>query len=95
MIRIIYKNFSWVVLGILVVAGLVASLYFSLQPRPIPKIRYSLFQSPKELGVALTQRLRLEIKQASVIFFGIDPSNLDQYQIVIGALELLRTEGRN
>jgi hypothetical protein len=93
MIRIIYKNFSWVVLGILVVAGLVASLYFSLQPRPIPKIRYSLFQSPKELGVALTQRLRLEIKQASVIFFGIDPSNLDQYQIVIGALELLRTEG--
>lgn len=91
--RSFYKNISWVVLGILVVLGLAVSLYFSLQPRPIPKIRYSLFSSPKDMGQALTQRLRLEIKQAAVVFFGVDPLNPDQYQIVLGALEALRNEG--
>ncbi len=88
-----FKYISWVVLGVLLVSGLSISLYFSTQPRPIPKIRYSLFASPSELGTALTQRLRLEIKQANLIFFGIDPLKSDQYEIILGALELLRAEG--
>lgn len=87
------KYISWIMLGILGISGLSISIYFSIQPKPIPKIKYSLFSSPEEIGLAITHRLRLELSKETLIFLGIDPSNLEHYSLVNGFIAAMQKEG--
>ena len=86
------KYVSWIALGILVLVGLTVSIYFSLQPRPIPKIKYSAFSQPQDISRAIVDRLRLEIKQSPLVFLGLNPENPEHYQVWQSFLDDLKKE---
>lgn len=62
-----------------------ASLYFVLtfgmNPRPLPKIRPSHFETMENLGGAVTLRLREEIKRAEILAWGVFEGNEDHQDI--------------
>ena len=87
------KYASWIALGVMALAGLTVSLYFAIQPRAIPKIQYSQFTSPQEMAWAIGQRLRLEIKQADLVFLGVEPQMENQLIICQSLMDQLKKEG--
>lgn len=87
------KYLSWIVLGLSVLAGLTVSIYYAIQPKPIPQIKFSQFKEPAEMGQAIYHRLRLEIKNSSVIFLGVEPEKEDHMKIWNGFLEAANSEG--
>jgi hypothetical protein len=83
------KYFYWTFLGIIVVAGLVVSIYFGLQPKSVPKIKSSLVADPERMGQAVAQRLWGEIKDAPIVFLGVDPDQPDDLRVWKGFLDSL------
>ncbi|MES3038825.1 MAG: hypothetical protein V4736_13030 [Bdellovibrionota bacterium] len=75
------KKAYWIFLVLLVIAGLGASVYLGIQPRPIAKINYSQFNSDEQFSQALSQRLRVELQMAKVIFVGVQPEQAYQYSL--------------
>lgn len=64
--------------GVLLISGLVFVLYFSIQPKTLPKIKPSGFKNETELAAAIHQRLQLEIQQSRIFFIGL--SDLESNQ---------------
>jgi hypothetical protein len=83
------KYLYWVFLGILVIAGITVSLYFGIQPKPVPKIKPSQVDSPEVLGEAIGKRLWLEMKDTPLIFLGVDPEKPDHMKVWKGLFESL------
>ena len=71
----------WLLFALVLGAGLTATIYFGLQPRPVPKIQISKFQSDLELANSLVMRLNEEIKDSRVIFLGVQPERPDQLKV--------------
>lgn len=84
------KKIYWIFTALVFVSGLGASLYFGLKPRPVPKIKLSYLVSPEEMGHAIIQRLRLEVQNQEVLFFGIDPEVPSHRGVLNGFLESIR-----
>jgi hypothetical protein len=68
--------------GMLLVAGMAATIYFGLAPRPIPKIKFSTFEAPLKLSQAIELRMREEIKNAGILAFGYQPEHPQQLEII-------------
>lgn len=81
-----------VFLGLLVTVGIAVTLYFGLQPRSVPKIKPSLVSSSERLGEAVAQRLWQEIKDANVIFLGVEPGKIEHLKLWKRFLETLPSE---
>lgn len=67
------KKLYWIILVILVLAGVALVLYYGTKPRPVPKIKLSNFEEPGVLSRSLLLRLNLEIKNSPVLVIGADP----------------------
>ncbi len=79
-------------LGILVCAGLALTIYFGLQPKPVPKIKTSFLTEPERLGEAIAQRLWQELRPATIVFLGVEPGNRDHLKVWKGFLDSLPPE---
>lgn len=75
------KWFYWSMLIVVLLAGVTVSVYFGIQPKPVPKIDLSGFESPEEMGASIFKRLRLEMQSASVLFLGVMPDQKMHYQV--------------
>lgn len=84
----------WTFLGILVTAGVAGTIYFGLQPKSVPKIKPSLVAQPESLGEAVGQRLWQEIRDADVIFLGVEPGKMEHLKVWKGFLETLPSDQR-
>ncbi len=81
---------SWfypVFAGVLLVSGLVFVLYFTLQPKTLPKIKPSGFKNELELAGAIHQRLQLEIQQNRIFFIGVSDADSSQAQVLLEFLK--------
>lgn len=86
------KYVYWVFLGILAVAGVAVCVYFGIQPRPVPKIKPSQIETPEAFGAAISKRLWMELKDAPLIFLGVDPEKVDHMKVWKGFFESLDKE---
>ncbi|HPI41158.1 MAG TPA: hypothetical protein PLJ21_10165 [Pseudobdellovibrionaceae bacterium] len=57
----------------LFLSGLAGSIYFGLEPRPIPKIKLSGVASPMGFSDAVFQRLSEEFQNTNLFFVGVGP----------------------
>lgn len=77
-----------------IVGGVYFAFTFGLKPKPIPKISWSHFSSPEEFGVAVYNRLRLEIVGQNLVFFGVLPERQNHYLAWKGLLDSLESENK-
>ncbi len=75
------KRIYWALVVVIAVFGMGFMIYYGVQPRPIPKIKLSQFDSPTVLANSLLLRLREEIKMNSVLFLGVEPEHPEQLQV--------------
>ncbi len=75
------KKIYWILVGLVALAGVTTMIYYGIQPRPIPKIKISKFESHTVLANAMLLRLREEIKNSPVLFLGVDPDKPEHYEI--------------
>ncbi len=59
--------------ALLFLSGLAGSIYFGLEPRPLPKIKLSGVASPLGFSDAVFQRLSEELKNTNLFFVGVGP----------------------
>jgi hypothetical protein len=84
------KKLYWIFVALLFTVGISVSVYYGLRPKPVPKIKFSLFVTPEEMGQATTQRLRLEILNQEVLFLGLDPNLQSHVALVNGFLQSIK-----
>lgn len=75
------KKLYWVVLVVVILAGLTMVLYYGTKPRPVPKIKLSNFETPTVLSKALLLRLNQEIKLSPIIVLGVDPKEEVHFEV--------------
>ena len=68
--------------GLLLLAGMTATIYFGMGPKPIPKIKFSQFEEPLKLSQAIELRMREELKKANFLAFGYQPERPEQLEII-------------
>ena len=68
----------WAMVAVLIVAGIAWFAYYAIQPKAIPKIKLSVFETPQSVSNALWLRLQEEFKQQPIWILGADPENSDQ-----------------
>ncbi len=75
------KWFYWSLISVVLLSGIGISVYFGIQPKPVPKISLSGFENPEEMGSSLFKRLRLEIQSMPIVFLGVSPEQKTHYEI--------------
>lgn len=75
------KRIYWSIVILVALAGLTVMIYYGIQPRPVPKIKLSKFESQTVLANSLLLRLREEIKNSPVVFLGLDPDRPEHFEI--------------
>lgn len=88
------KNWPLVALVFLILIGLSVTVYFVIQPRPVPKISWSHFSDSREFAQAVSHRLRLEIRDSRLLFLGVDPEVQEHYLVWKEFLIQQKTEGQ-
>ena len=81
---------SWfypVFAGALLISGLVFVLYFTIQPRTLPKIKPSGFKNETEIASAIHQRLQQEIQQNRIFFVGVSEIESSQGAVLVEFLK--------
>ncbi|MNJ91345.1 hypothetical protein D3C87_89960 [compost metagenome] len=80
------KYFYWLGIIILVAAGLYISTQVEIQPPAVEKIKFTQFQQPEDLGKAIYETLRLEIKESPIVFLGVTPNQIEDMELWRGFL---------
>lgn len=76
------QKLLWSGLVLIALVGMVVVLYYSLQPRPLDKIKLSVFDSPTVASNSLQLRLRQELINQNVLFWGLDPNQVLHWEIL-------------
>lgn len=87
------KWFYWSLMSAILLTGIGVSVYFGIQPKPVPKITLSGFETPEEMGQSIFKRLRLEIQAANIVYFGVIPEKKAHYQIWQELLKVAKEPG--
>ncbi len=84
------KWYYWT--GVIVVfsLGITASLYFGLQGKTIPYIKWSYFANSLEVSNAVEMRLREELQPYQIYFLGPSPGNALQVEASLNLAKWLR-----
>lgn len=88
----VMKYLYWIGAAIVLIGGLVASLYFGIQPRTLPKITASYFQTEDEMAKAISQRLRQELFNYDFLFLGAEPGRPEHLRLWLSFLEEQKKE---
>lgn len=68
----------WAVVTVIVVGGAGWFSYYFIQPKAIPKIKLSVFETPQTIANSIWLRLQEDFKKSPVWVVGADPENSDQ-----------------
>ncbi len=75
------KRIYWILLIGVSLIGLTTMIYFGIQPRPIPKIKISKFESHNILANSILLRLRQELMASQVVLLGYEPGQAYQAEV--------------
>jgi hypothetical protein len=67
--------------SLITIAALVWVIQLGIQGKPIVKIKLSEFKSSNEVAESTLMRLRQELKDHSIVFFGLDPEEPEHFLI--------------
>ena len=75
-------------LGLIALVGLVSVIYWGVQPRPLPKIKLSLFQTTNVVANSILISLRPELQEHSLVIWGIEPGQADLTRVLLDFVNL-------
>ena len=75
-------------LGLVALLGLVSVIYWGVQPRPLPKIKLSLFQTTNVAANSILISLRPELQEHSLFILGIEPGQADLTRVLLDFVNL-------
>lgn len=75
------------------ILGIYFAMNFSITPKSIPKIKFSQVDTAEELGRAVFERLRSEVRQAPVVLLGVTPNQIEDLELWKGFLEANQEAG--
>ncbi|WII72534.1 hypothetical protein QJS83_01450 [Bdellovibrio sp. 22V] len=87
------KYFYWICAVAVIALGIFFATQFSIQPKSIPKIKFSQVSLPEELGKGIYERLRLEIKESPIVLLGVTPNHIEDIELWRGFLEANQEQG--
>ncbi|KYG68630.1 hypothetical protein AZI87_05180 [Bdellovibrio bacteriovorus] len=87
------KYIYWACATAVIALGIYFAMNFSIQPQSIPKIKFSQVTTPEELGKGVYERLRLEVKEAPVVLFGVTPNQIEDMELLRGFFEANQEAG--
>ncbi|NUN06012.1 MAG: hypothetical protein HUU57_09635 [Bdellovibrio sp.] len=87
------KYLYWIGAVAVISLGIYFAANFSIQPESIPKIKFSQFKAPEDLGKNLYESLRLEVREAPLLLFGVTPNAIDDMELVRGFHEANQEPG--
>ncbi|RYZ81626.1 MAG: hypothetical protein EOP06_23180 [Proteobacteria bacterium] len=75
------KYIYWICASIVLLSGIGFSVYFGVQPKSIPKITYSHFETPSKLADAIVLRMNQELKGMPLVFLGVMPGRTQDLEV--------------
>jgi hypothetical protein len=91
------KYLKWVLIGLLGLAGLAFYLIWddlAIGPKSVQKIKIASVESPDAVGRQTYMRLRQEINQEWVIFFGVKPEDPRHFDAAKGFIAAAQADNR-
>jgi hypothetical protein len=83
----------WSVVVFVLVGGLTVALYFGLQGRSVPLIKWSHFSDAREVSDAIQSRMSQELQPYQIYFIGPHPLKPLHVQAALNIVEWLRGQG--
>lgn len=83
----------WVIVVLVVVTGLTTAIYFGLEGKSVPLIRWSHFSNASEVSDAIQTRMTQELSSYQIYFIGPHPEKLLHVQSAINVAQWLRSKG--
>lgn len=77
--------------GFLMIAGIALVVSVGLKPRPVPKIKLSAFENEQVVANAIKLRFWQELRGASHVFWGFDPSNTLQVRVLESLIPIVKS----
>lgn len=71
----------WIVVGLVLISGVFATLYFGLQPGSVMKISFAEFPSQDAVADSILLHLHEELKQSPIVLLGVEPEVPEQIQV--------------
>lgn len=87
------KYLYWVSAVAVIALGVFFSMNFQIQERSIPKIKFSQVEVPETLGKGIYERLRMEVKNAPIVFLGVTPGQIEDLELWRGFMEANQEQG--
>jgi hypothetical protein len=81
---------SAIFFGLIVACGLAVVLYFSIQPKTLPKIKPSGFRDEAEVAQSIHQRLQQEIQKTRIFFVGLSDTEKNQGKVLFEFIKQLK-----
>jgi hypothetical protein len=82
----------WVIVVVVLVTGVTASLYFGLEAKSVPLIRWSYFANATEASDAVQTRMSQELSNYQIYFLGPHPEKQLQIQTTINLVQWLKSQ---
>lgn len=87
------KYVYWICAVVVIGLGIFFAMNVSIQPKAIPKIKFSQVEVPEDFGKAVFETLRHEVKQAPFILWGVTPNYIEDMELVRGFMEANQDAG--
>ena len=85
----------WAIVAVVLVGGLTTAIYFGLQGKSVPLIKWSHFANPEEASQAVKGRMSQELSRYQLYFIGPHPRKPFHIQTAVNITVWLRSQGRN
>ncbi len=85
----------WTIVALVLVGGLTTAIYFGLQGKSVPLIKWSHFSNADEASQAVKSRMKQELSRYQFYFIGPHPRKPLHIQTAINITEWLRSQGKN
>lgn len=85
-------NWRYIALGVVFIIGLASVLFYGIQPRAIPKIKLSHFESSTVAADSIVFRLRQELSESKILFLGLEPDRKDLFEVYQNINRILQAD---
>ncbi|MNS51905.1 hypothetical protein D3C72_846040 [compost metagenome] len=87
------KYLYWVFAAIVVAGGIYMTVLVSDTPQSVSKIKFTQVAAPEDLGKALYETLKEEIKASPIVLLGVTPNQIEDIEMWKGFLEANQEPG--
>lgn len=87
------KYLYWVGAVAVIALGIYISMSLSVGPESLPKIEFTQVSTPEDMGKAVFEKLREEIKAAPIAILGVTPNKIEDMELWRGFFETNQEAG--